>query len=362
MVFKGTESLSVEDVNRRFDQLGAEYNAWTGKEHTTYYAVSLPEYQEEIVCLWSGLMRPALREEDFETEKQVIIEEIRMYEDQPPFGADELCEQDYYGTHPLANRVLGTVESIERMDVEAMRAYFQLHYSPQNMVFACAGRVDFDLLLATLEQQCGHWHPFPVERFVQPVHPQQRRQLIQRAATSQQYLIRLSNGPDGHDPLRYAAHLLVSLLGDGSGSRLYWEVLHPGLAEQVSTNYYEYDDAGLIMTWLCCDPESAERNLGLITEVYQKATAEGFTAAELERAKTKLNSRLVLAGERPQNRMMGIGLNWIRHKEYCPIREDIAKFDAVSLDDIAAVIKGYPLLECSSITVGPLEQIGWPGA
>ena len=82
MVFKGTDRLSVDDVNQQFDKMGAEYNAWTGKEHTSYYAVALPEYQDQVVNLWCELMRPALREDDFQTEKQVILEEIRMYDDQ----------------------------------------------------------------------------------------------------------------------------------------------------------------------------------------------------------------------------------------------------------------------------------------
>ncbi len=362
MVFKGTETCAVEEVNYRFDKLGADYNAWTDKEHTVYYAVALPEYQDDIIHLWAELMRPALREEDFQTEKQVIIEEIRMYEDQPPFGADEQCEQAYYGGHPLANRVLGTAESIERLQVEAMREYFQQRYSPENIILAAAGRVDFDSLVRTAQQGCGHWERFQVERLTKEVASLQGSQLIQRPAASQQYVIQLGNAPNMEHPLRYAVHLLVTLLGDSSGSRLYWELLHPGLAEQASTHYYEYADAGLIMTWLCCDPECTEDNVKVISEEYQRASAKGFTLEELSRAKTKVNSRLVLAGERPHNRMIGIGLHWIRHQEYRSIRDDIAAFDAVSLDDISEVMRQFPLQDTYSVTVGPLDDLAWPTA
>tara|TARA_Y100001933_G_scaffold225291_1_gene238511 strand:- start:14480 stop:15724 length:1245 start_codon:yes stop_codon:yes gene_type:complete len=359
MVFKGTEHLSVDDVNQQFDQMGAEYNAWTGKEHTSYYAVALPEYQEQVVKLWCELMRPALREDDFQTEKQVILEEIRMYDDQPPFGADEACEEDYYGGHPLANRVLGTEQSVRDMQVEAMRAYFQSRYNPQNMVLAAAGKIDFASLVKSAEQHCGTWSRGPVERKMTPVHAGLHRRVIQRSASAQQYVIQLSPGPSGDDDRRYAAHLLVSLLGDSSGSRLYWELMHPGHAEQISTHYYEYDDTGLMMTWMCCDPDSVEHNLQKIRSVYEVAQANGFDDAELRRAKTKFNSRLVLSGERPQNRMLNVGIGWIRDRRYRSIREEMESFNAVSLDDIHDLLQQFPPTQCSCTTVGPREKVEW---
>ena len=359
MVFKGTDKLSVDDVNQRFDQMGAEYNAWTGKEHTSYYAVGLPEYQGEVAKLWCELMRPALREDDFNTEKQVILEEIRMYDDQPPFGADEACEEDYYAGHPLANRVLGTEESVTQLGVDAMRAYFQARYNPKNMVLAAAGQVDFDALVESAERYCGMWSNETVSRETHSLQSGCHRRVIQRPASAQQYVIQLSSGPSSQDKQRYAAHLLVSLLGDSSGSRLYWELLHPGLAEQISTHYYEYDDAGLMMTWMCCDPESVENNLRKIRSVYEEAHANGFQEAELTRAKTKLNSRLVLSSERPQNRMLSVGLGWIRDRRYRSIRDEMEAFNAVTLEDIHGVLRDFPLLQCSATTVGPREEVVW---
>lgn len=162
--------------------------------------------------------------------------------------------------------------------------------------------------------------------------------------------------------MRFAAHLLVSLLGDSSGSRLYWELLHPGLAEQVSTHYYEYDGAGLMMTWLCCDPENTAENVQAIHEVYCRAEADGFTEQELARAKTKFKSRLVLASERPQNRMINVGMNWLRRSEYRSIREEMEAYARVTLDDIADIMRRFPLTETSSIGVGPLNELEWPAS
>ena len=360
MVFKGTQTRTADEVNSRFDELGAEYNAWTGKENTTYYAVALPEHQDEIVHLWSDLMRPALREDDFDMEKQVIIEEIHMYEDQPPFGADEKCELAYYGGHRLSNRVLGTVESVTNLDVDAMRNYFRARYSPTNMLLAAAGRIDFEALVAQAEACCGSWQRFSAGREVLRVQPQRGDQVIHRPSTSQQYVIQLCSAPAAEDSTRFAAHLLVSLLGDSSGSRLYWELLHPGLAEQVSTHYYEYDGAGLMMTWLCCDPNNTERNIQAIFDIYRQANEVGFTEKELARAKTKFKSRLVLAGERPQNRMINVGMNWMRRSEYRSIKQDMDVYDSVTLDDVAEVMRQHPLNQNNSIAVGPLSELNWP--
>ncbi len=144
MMFKGTAKRTAEDVNREFDEMGAHYNAFTSEENTVYYAAMLPEYQTAAVELLADIIRPSLRDEDFETEKQVIVEEIRMYEDQPPFGADDKCKAAHFGSHPLSRSVLGTVQSITDLRVEAMRQYFERRYSPGNISLVGAGRIDFD--------------------------------------------------------------------------------------------------------------------------------------------------------------------------------------------------------------------------
>jgi len=101
MAFKGTPTRTADDVNREFDEMGAHYNAYTTEENTVYHATVLPECQERCVHLLADILRPSLRKEDFDSEKQVIIEEIRMYLDQPPFGADDTCKATYFGPHPL---------------------------------------------------------------------------------------------------------------------------------------------------------------------------------------------------------------------------------------------------------------------
>ena len=157
MAFKGTPTRTALDVNREFDELGARYNASTGEETTLYYAAVLPECQDRAVRLLADILRPSLREDDFEMEKQVILEEIRVYEDQPPFGADDKCKAAYFGSHPLGRSVLGTAESVGALTAAAMREYFQRCYSPSNIVLAATGRIDFDALVATAGECGGGW-------------------------------------------------------------------------------------------------------------------------------------------------------------------------------------------------------------
>ncbi len=157
MMFKGTESRSAADVNRELDELGGHSNAYTSEEQTVYYAAVLPKFQDRIIDLLTDMLSPKLDEEEFDTERQVILEEIAKYEDQPPFGAFERAMEVQFGPRGLGRRVLGTTESIQAMTADAMRSYFQRRYRPENIVLAASGNVDFDGLVAEVEKQTSHW-------------------------------------------------------------------------------------------------------------------------------------------------------------------------------------------------------------
>jgi len=357
MTFKGTPTRSADEVNRQFDELGAHYNAFTNEEATVYFAAVLPEYLGRTVELLADILRPSLREEDFQTEKQVIVEEIRMYDDQPPFGADEKAKAAYFGSHPLGRSVLGTVESIRDLPVEGMREYFRRRYSPGNIVLAGAGRIGFDEFSACAQRYCGAWQQVDTSRTVEPAEPQEGFQVIHKEIATQQYALRLSPGPDARDDDRYAAKLLAAVLGDDSGSRLYWELVDPGLAEHAGLSHGEYEGAGVMMTFMSCDPERAADNLKRIQEVYHRAETEGLTPAEVRQAKNKLRSRIVLGSERPRGRLFALGGEWVARHEYRSIEDDLATVAAVTPDDVTAVLTKYPLSRCTTVTIGPLKEL-----
>ena len=146
MLFKGTDKLSALEVNKAFDRLGAKFNAFTSEESTVYYAAVLPEYLLEVTELWSQLMRPSLRDEDFDIEKNVIKEEIAMYKDLPQFDVMDKCRALHFKEHPCGQSVLGTNESITELSAKQMQSYFSSRYAPNNMVLACCGNLDFDAI------------------------------------------------------------------------------------------------------------------------------------------------------------------------------------------------------------------------
>jgi predicted Zn-dependent peptidase len=360
MAFKGTAKRSVEDVNREFDEMGSHPNAFTSEESTVYHAAMLPEFQSPVVELLGDILRPALRSEDFNTEKQVILEEIQMYEDQPPFGADDKCRAAHFAGHPLGKSVLGTVDSVGSLSVEKMRRYFAHRYSPQNIVLAAAGRIDFDALTATAQQVCGDWERIEAPRDVKPVSPRYGFEVIHKPTATQQYLLQMCDGPSATDEDRFAAKLLTTMLGDDLGSRLYWELIDPGLVESCSLHHCEFVGAGAFLTYMSCDPQSTVENLRALVDVYRKAQAEGFTAAELLQAKNKISSRVVLGSERPRGRLFSVGTNWTHRGAYRSVKDDLESVEGVTLDDVAAVLAKYPLSRCTSVAVGPLAELTPP--
>jgi predicted Zn-dependent peptidase len=360
MVFKGTGSRSAEDVNREFDEMGAHYNAFTSEENTVYYAAVLPECQERAVSLLADLIRPALRKEDFDTEKQVIIEEIKMYEDQPPFGADEKAKAAFFGPHPLSRSVLGTAESITALEVEQMREYLERRYSPGNITLAAAGQIDFDRLTADAERLSRSWKPAPAKREEPAFKPVESFLVLPRPSATQEYVLQFAPGPKAADADRYAAKLLGVIVGDEQGSRLFWELVDPGHAEQVSLGHHDYQGAGIFSAYMSCEPEQTADNLQRMLDVYRKVEAEGVTEPELERAKSKVNSRVVLSSERPRSRLFAVGANWMQRGEYRSVSDDLKAVAKLTVPELNAVLKRYPLSVNTTVAVGPLAEVGRP--
>lgn len=360
MVFKGTPTRTPEDVNREFDEIGAQFNAFTSDENTVYYAFVLPEYVERVVELWADVLRPSLREEDFTKEKQVILEEIGMYLDQPPYGADDRIKALYFGGHPLASSVLGTKESVSAISAEGMRRYFEARYSPKNIVIAAVGKIDFPKLVSWAEKYCGHWKPFEATRVKSQPAFEPSFLALEKSTSTQQYVMHMSPGPAARDSDRYAAKLLAMVVGDDTGSRLYWELVDPGLAESVSLGHAEYVDCGAYMTYLSCDPERTAENLKRVLAVYRKVEASGITREELEQAKSKVNSNIVLRAERPRGRLFNVGGNWTLRGEYRSVRDDLETVAAITVEDVAAVLKRYPLTKGTTVTIGPAQGLKAP--
>jgi predicted Zn-dependent peptidase len=357
MVFKGTAGRSAADVNRELDELSSSSNAFTSEEQTVYYATTLPEDQPKIVHLLADMMRPALRQEDFDTEKQVILEEIAKYDDQPPYGAHEKCMAAHFGPHPLGRSVLGTAKSVGDLRRQQMLEYFERRYSPRNIVLAAAGNVDFAELVAEVEKNCGSWKPFEAARVAPRARPNPGFVVLHKPLAVQEYVIQIAAGPCAEDEDRYAARLLATILGDDTGSRFFWELIDTGLAESASIGVSEFQGSGVYMTGMSCEPDEAAGNLHIIREMLEDAQANGVTEEELNQAQNKVCAQIVLSAERPASRMFSVGNGWVQRRQYKTIREGVEAYRKVTLQDIAAALKKYPLTQNTTVAVGPLTEL-----
>src|SRR5438876_8148632 len=202
MVFKGTPRRSALDVNRDFDRIGAHYNAFTSEENTVFYAAVLPEYLPQAVDILADILRPSLRPSDFDMEKNVIIEEIGMYEDQPMWSAYDHAKRAYFADHPLGNSILGSPDSIRALTRDQMHQYFERRYVAPNITVVIAGSFDWDRLLALVEERCGAWSTGPVGRQgVRDTRGSGKFEVLTKNKVIQEHVFLISLGPYVESPL-----------------------------------------------------------------------------------------------------------------------------------------------------------------
>ncbi|MCS6863806.1 MAG: pitrilysin family protein [Gemmataceae bacterium] len=358
MVFKGTDRRSAWDVNRDFDRIGANYNAYTSEENTVYYANVLPEYLPEAVDILTDILRPSLRPDDFDMEKKVILEEIEMYEDQPGSVAWDRSRRLYFDSHPLGNSVLGTLQSISALTREQMQAYFQRRYAANNIVVAAAGRFDWEPFVQLIASACSAWDHAPVGRD-QRVEWRGKPgfHVLTRDKVQQEYVMFISAGPPSTSRLRYAADVLAIALGDYSGSRLYWALVDPGYADSADCTYVENDGTGTVYVSISCEPNNTVPNIDRAGEVLKDIQNHGITAAELQSAKNKCLSRVVRGNERPMGRMQAIAAAWTYTGEYRDVDTELAHYEAVTLHDIRDYLEAYPIDRDTVVAFGPLTEV-----
>lgn len=357
MAFKGNARFTADEVNRVFDEVGAKYNASTSEEVTLFYAAILPEYLPRTFELLANLLQPALRTEDFLLEQQVILEEIGMYDDAPSFLAYDLAMQTHFHGHPLGRRILGTTESVGALTADRMRGYFQDRYRAGNITLAAAGRFEFPELVRLAQQHCGGWRDGAAPRGSSEARPARGAALLTRPTHQQQHVMQLAPAPGSASELRFAADLLSVIVGDDGGSRLYWEIVDPGAAEAAELTYNDFSDCGAWCTYLSCAPADVEENLQHIGDIYAAVNAEGVTDEELEQARNKVATRIVLSSERPMGRLSALGSNWVYRREYRTIAEDLRTVQGLTGADIETLLQAYPLGQTTTVGVGPLTAL-----
>src|SRR5215212_6467934 len=355
MMFKGSTKYGWEDVNRIFDEMGARYNAFTSQEMTAYYANVLPEFTEKTIEHLSHLLRPALRDEDFNTEKKVILEEIAMYLDDPGHRLYEKLMESHFGNHPLSMSVLGPAESIQKLQRDQMAEYFQRRYGPGNMVLSVTGRLDFEEVVKLAEKYCVDWpHVDAPRKQPPPMYTPQRVDLTD-AKLNRQYTMAMMPGPSAQDERRFAARVLADVIGDSDGSRFYWALVDNAIADEADFGFYPHDGCGSFYLSLTTDPERTQKALDIAMAELAKVKTD-LNDEEIERAKNKIASSLVLSGEVPLGRMRAIGGQWIYNKEYRSLEQDMATLMSVNRASLQQLMKDFPFDPMTLVALGPGKE------
>src|SRR5207253_7395843 len=182
-------------------------------------------------------------------------------------------------------------------------------------------------------------------------------QVRTKAKVMQEHVFLISPGPPADSPLRYAADTLALAVGDDSGSRLYWSLVDPGLADTAECSFHDYEGTGSFCTSLSSEPGRTEQDLSIVLDVLREVQRKGITDEELQQAKSKIGSRVVRSSERPMGRMQAIGMAWTYLHQYRTVDDEMKAFDAVTVRDIGEVLERYPLDQVTTLALGPLEKI-----
>ena len=358
MLFKGTDKLNAFEVNQAFDRTGAQFNAFTSEENTVFYSAILPEYVIEITKLWAQLMRPALRTEDFDIEKNVIKEEIAMYQDMPNFDSIERCKTLHFDNHPCGYSVLGSVESIDNLTADQMRAYFENRYAPNNITLACAGNFDWEQICIAAKESCGSWLKKTVTRDLTDYPGSGRKERVEKDSVTREHLCLMSSGVSAQDPSRYAAMLLANIVGDDVGSRFFWELVDKAIAETASMQFGAMDGTGFFCSYILCGSQNMEKVLDIVHRIFDELSKEGVTENELIKAKNKVLSELVIKNELPMGRLIDLGFSWTYHKRYFKIEDEVKAIKDVTIEEIKSLIEQLKPGDFTQLILGPRKNMG----
>ncbi|WP_245533664.1 M16 family metallopeptidase [Calidithermus timidus] len=355
MLFKGTPTRDAIEINLEFDRMGAQNNAFTTEENTVYHGAVLPEFGPRLLELFTDMMRPALRQEDFDTEKQVILEEIALYADRPQIMAFDWARERYFRGHSLGNSVLGTAQSVGALTREQMADYHARRYSPANMVLALAGRLDWEATLEQIRALTDHWPPAGARREYAPFEPQPGEFRQPYPQATQSYLVHLAPGFAAQDERRYAASVLASILGAEGNSRLHWALVDSGLVESVGASHDENDGVGLFYTFAQTDPANEERVVEVLRRELERLEREGVRPEEVERAKNKIATGIVFAGETPMGRLFNLGLSYVYTGRYETLSEMARKYEALTIAEVNALLEAKPFSQGFLYRLVPAE-------
>jgi predicted Zn-dependent peptidase len=336
MLFKGTESHSAIEISEIFDGLGAAVNAATGKETTHLHARLLDEHTERAFELLAEmLLGPTYPEVD--SEREVVLEEIAMYEDEPMDRVHDFLADAVFGEHPLGRRVLGAADVIAAIPVPEIAAYHDVRYVAPNIVVAAAGHVEHEQITALTQRliAASDGEAGSASNGAVPGEPRMR---FHEKKTEQYHVCFGAPGITRDDERRFALGVLDSIFGGSTSSRLFREVREKrGLAYSIGSYNDQYTDSGLVATYVGTREDNVEPACRVIAAELERLRAEPVSGEELARAKEHVKGRLVLSSESTGARMARIGRATLFGTPLYTIDEMLDLVDAVTVEDLSAL-------------------------
>ena len=342
LLFKGTEERSALDISVALDAVGGEFNAFTAKEYTCFHARVLDEDLPLAVDVLGDMVTSSrFTAADVEAERDVILDEIAMHDDDPDDVVHNLFARQAWGDSPLGRPIAGTEESIAALTREEVVAFHREHYRPANLVVAAAGNVDHEALVRWVDAAFGRNGFLDTDELPVPPRVGGDRVPVTPGAISATRPFEQVNvvlGMDGltrPDDRRFALGVLNTALGGGTSSRLFQEVREVrGLAYSVFSFASHHADSGLVGVSVGCLPSKLDAVLAVVRDELAKVAAEGITAEELARGKGQLRGGLVLGLEDSGARMSRLGKSELVYDELLSIDEVLARIEAVTLEEV----------------------------
>ncbi len=336
LLFKGTARHSAIEISELFDGLGASVNAATGKETTHLHARFLDEHTEAVFDLLAEMLL-APTYPDIDSERQVVLEEIAMYDDEPQESVHDVLAEAVFGSHPLGRRVLGEAEVIASIPVPDIESYHHARYAAPEIVVGAAGHLDHDRIVALAERLVNP--PADGGGVAPATALEGSARLCFRAKETEQYHICFgAPGLRRDDERRYALAVLDAIFGGSTSSRLFREVREKrGLAYSVGSYNEQFTDQGMVATYVGTREDNVEEACAIIGTELARLRTEPVSAAELARAKESVKGRLVLSSESTAARMTRISRATLFGLPIETLDEMLAKVDAVQIDDLSAL-------------------------
>ncbi len=337
MLFKGSSLYPTEfEVAEALDKIGGKFNAFTGKEHTGYWAkVNSLHLKKALRWISDIYLHPKMDSEDVEREKGVIIEEINMYLDTPRVYIEDVWEKLLYGDQPAGRRVLGEKETIERVSSKKMKSFFESHYLAQNTVVVLAGNFKEGEGLKLAEKYFKKVRDgSSVSKEAVEEEQNSPGFLMEEKRTDQNHLALGVRGFNMFDEERFAQAVLAKVLGGMMSSRLFLKIRGAGLAYNVYTTSQNYTDSGYLTTLAGVDKDKTKQAASIILEEYKKVKEKGISAEELQRGKEYLKGSLALSLESSSEQASFFGKQEVLKEEVLTPEEVSKKIDEVSLKDV----------------------------